>query len=534
MEEIKREHFDNYFLSDSLLSKLSIESDKDPTQLFEVHYLKGKLNMHHGFFEDAELAFKKAISIAIEMNDLKRISKGKMRLADNYMDRNKFDLSIETSLEAIDAAKDRGDSALLANAYGNLAENYRVGGLAKMSVSYNQKALDLLNALKDSSYIIRIYNNFSIVIGKLGENERAIDSLEKALSIIPEKDMFGKAKINSSIAYCYRNMGNFKLALSYNKKSLSIKQTIHDSHGIGYSLGAIGRSYLGLGKIDSGLYYIRLSLDTARKYRNLHRIKDAINYLSDAYREDGQYKKAIEYLDSTMLYDDSIYSESITSQVGLYQQKYDVTQKEKMIHDLEDRQQLEATQRSYMQLGLLSLGLLLVSVLSIFLLVMKKRKQERRIIELKLSQVNREVERNQEELNRFAEDLIQKNSLVKKLNEQLIQKESELSKVDQRKSDDILALTETKILTDDDWKKFKQLFERVHPGFFEQLLSSKISYTKGERRLIALMKLNLNIPEISDMLGISSESVSKSRFRLKRKLQLNEEDDLDQYIHGSF
>ncbi|HEY8938181.1 MAG TPA: hypothetical protein VIM65_23325, partial [Cyclobacteriaceae bacterium] len=49
-------------------------------------------------------------------------------------------------------------------------------------------------------------------------------------------------------------------------------------------------------------------------------------------------------------------------------------------------------------------------------------------------------------------------------------------------------------------------------------------------RLSALIKLNLSIKEMASMLGISPESVKKSRYRLKRKLGLTENDVLEEFI----
>jgi DNA-directed RNA polymerase specialized sigma subunit len=79
-------------------------------------------------------------------------------------------------------------------------------------------------------------------------------------------------------------------------------------------------------------------------------------------------------------------------------------------------------------------------------------------------------------------------------------------------------LLRSTILTDADWRNFRQKFERVHPGFFEKISREVPDATEAERRLAALTRLELSNAEIAAMLGISPESVVKTRYRLRKKL----------------
>ena len=94
----------------------------------------------------------------------------------------------------------------------------------------------------------------------------------------------------------------------------------------------------------------------------------------------------------------------------------------------------------------------------------------------------------------------------------------------------ISELSSFKILTDDDWKNFKYLFEQVHQGFFFNLKNEIPGITNSEMRLSALIKLNLNSHEIAQMIGISSESVKKTRQRLRQKMELKPSESLEDRI----
>jgi hypothetical protein len=119
--------------------------------------------------------------------------------------------------------------------------------------------------------------------------------------------------------------------------------------------------------------------------------------------------------------------------------------------------------------------------------------------------------------------------MIQKVNDELTALQSSLSKEDIhiRKFNEVLSL---QILTEDDWKSFKLAFESVHPGFFSKLQYHYPDITVSELRLAALIKLKLSLKESAAMLGISAESVKKSRYRLKKKLEVPDSENVDDFI----
>ena len=163
-------------------------------------------------------------------------------------------------------------------------------------------------------------------------------------------------------------------------------------------------------------------------------------------------------------------------------------------------------------------------------MLFKRKEQANNMIELDFQNSQKENERNKAELIHFAKDLMLKNKQLIHLSKQLEENKLELEKLEAKKSERIDKLSDIKILTKEDWTRFKNLFDKVYPHFFEKLNRSEYNFTKGEKRLMALTKLNMDTQELADTLGISAESVTKSRFRLKKKLNLTS-GDLDHFIH---
>lgn len=78
------------------------------------------------------------------------------------------------------------------------------------------------------------------------------------------------------------------------------------------------------------------------------------------------------------------------------------------------------------------------------------------------------------------------------------------------------------ILTEKDWQQFRGIFEQVYPGFSYRLKTTYPELSPAEARFLYLMKLDLSSREMAAMLGISVEAIHKLRYRLRKKLNMEE------------
>jgi FixJ family two-component response regulator len=83
---------------------------------------------------------------------------------------------------------------------------------------------------------------------------------------------------------------------------------------------------------------------------------------------------------------------------------------------------------------------------------------------------------------------------------------------------------------DKDWENFKIHFEQVHNNFFDHLKSKFPDLNSNDLKLCALLKLNLDTKQIATVMDISPESVKVARSRLRKKLQLEQSENLSSFI----
>jgi len=81
-------------------------------------------------------------------------------------------------------------------------------------------------------------------------------------------------------------------------------------------------------------------------------------------------------------------------------------------------------------------------------------------------------------------------------------------------------------------KEFYMQIEEIHKDFHLKLKTSFPDLTNLEKRLAGLLRLNLSTKEISTLLNISPKSVEVARYRLKKKMNLDKDKTLNNFINN--
>lgn len=82
----------------------------------------------------------------------------------------------------------------------------------------------------------------------------------------------------------------------------------------------------------------------------------------------------------------------------------------------------------------------------------------------------------------------------------------------------------------EDWKLFEDNFNDVHDEFFKRLKNINASITPSELRLAACLRMNLATKEMAPALGISVRGVEIKRYRLRKKLDIGNDTNLNEYM----
>ncbi|MDZ4786047.1 MAG: hypothetical protein SGJ02_08220 [bacterium] len=85
---------------------------------------------------------------------------------------------------------------------------------------------------------------------------------------------------------------------------------------------------------------------------------------------------------------------------------------------------------------------------------------------------------------------------------------------------------------DEEWEPFATHFDKVHADFLARLRDRYPQLTPRDHKLCAFLRMNLSSKEIAPLLYISVRDVEISRCGLRKKLDLDDEANLTDFLLG--
>lgn len=393
----------------------------------------------------------------------------------------------------------------------------------------------------------------------------------------PGQDFWVHEQLANATGLVYFEFGKSDSALYYYTKTLDIANTYKDIAWIGIASGNIADIYLKQKDYDKAYeyfykYYVickdrhayGISGNTAGALTSLAEINIIRNNTALALQQlneadtliehegkDQYYRKAALYQAFAKLYNSKgDYSNAYRYLLMAKEVSDSMARKENALRYVNVQQQLE-TEKHMAQVGLLEaqkqaekekqyfylVGLIALSAIG-FLIYNRYRLKVQKDIEIKDNQarlLQSEKQRTEDELKnaqsllqQYVKSIAQKNQLIEEVTEQLnVVGEQTATPI---RTEYMQQLAEATLLTDKDWIEFKELFNKVHKGFFIKLKEKSPDLTESDMRLLALTKLNISTRQMAQMLGISPSSVHTARYRLRKKMSLPEEAQLEEIV----
>jgi DNA-binding CsgD family transcriptional regulator len=168
----------------------------------------------------------------------------------------------------------------------------------------------------------------------------------------------------------------------------------------------------------------------------------------------------------------------------------------------------------------------------------EKLQAEQEIMNLKNEKLEIEVERNKTELEgrtrelaAIAMQITYKNELLNQLKHKLAKVSQKINHDETRKQmADMVQKLEEEQAHEEDWHLFEQHFDRVHENFLKRIKEIHPGLTPKDLKICAYLRMNLSSKEIAPLLNISVRGVEISRYRLRKKLSLERDDNLIEYL----
>jgi len=132
----------------------------------------------------------------------------------------------------------------------------------------------------------------------------------------------------------------------------------------------------------------------------------------------------------------------------------------------------------------------------------------------------------QQEVTNYVLQLTQKNSFLVKIREDL----TAFSEKAQATGLQAVIASIDFNMENDTWTELNKMVSSVEPGFLDRLISGYPDLTAYDIRFCSLVRLKLSTKEMAQLLNISGDSITKSRYRLKKKMMPDSDVTFEQII----
>lgn len=154
---------------------------------------------------------------------------------------------------------------------------------------------------------------------------------------------------------------------------------------------------------------------------------------------------------------------------------------------------------------------------------LKELEITQKIIKLNNDKLRSDIESKNKELASSTMNMIKKNEFLNTI-------KKELQDDNNKSTNQVIKIIDKNLNNTDDWKMFQEAFNNADKKFLKKLKSKHEDLTPNDLRLCAYLRLNLSSKEIAPLLNISPRSVEVKRYRLRKKLNLEHDTNLTNYI----
>jgi DNA-binding CsgD family transcriptional regulator len=371
-----------------------------------------------------------------------------------------------------------------------LGAAYKKLGLCDSTVYYYQKILDTLRADPDTEFMQILWTGIA----------------------------------RGNIGHCMALKKNYSAAIPLINEYIQNSTQVKDWTNVSMATNFLGNTYYNQKQYGQALEAWQQSFYYSDKANPTDHLLEATKGIADIYKLSGRADSAFHYYDLYHAYADTL--DRLLAESKLSAMNARIASDNLQEH-LEESQAALNRSKNILHLTIASIILLIVILWLVYNRFRLKNRHKLEMIERKNELAEQGIDNAKKQIAGFMDHIMEKNNLIESMEKQLRDtKESQENKITMER------LSQYILVSEEEWEKFRTEFSNAYPLFFPQLRQRLPQITPAEERLSALIYLGINNYQMAKMLGIERESVFRARRRLRQRLNLPNDVDLDDYLHN--
>jgi tetratricopeptide (TPR) repeat protein len=493
--------------------------------------------------DSAKVYYARARDLFGKTDSLFKYAQNTMRLGNIYLAQNDHIESLKLYQESSTISQENNFTSLIPHLYNNIGLVYKQIEEYDDAKNNFQKAYTLFLENNDESNSVYPLYNIALIESTIGNDEKAIDGYLNLTSFhLKTENWVTLASVYNSISEIYLKNGDFERAKEYLQMALNAMEDKSDSFNTGPSSFYVASIYTNAAE----LYFKNGENNLAKKYaqwaiklskENSYKINvfKSAKILAEIYDKEKQIDSSLQYHKIYIDYNNQYRDEYDVKQLTKLkmQNEFDEILKQNEIERI--YQEVEYKNRELKFIGVTGFAVLLAVILVLLYFIQRNRnaklklKEENLVLEKK--KLNQDLEYKKKELVSNMMYLMEKNEFITTISKKLIELKPDAKKDNkdliQQIINEIRLNSSTQM-----WEEFEMRFKEVHKDFYNGLHNAHPDLTLNEVKICAFLRLNMSTKEISAITHQSVKSINMARFRLRKKLDIDRDENLIAYLNS--
>ena len=285
-------------VSNSIPKNIILE--RNDTLQIQSHLQKG-LEFYYKKSDTSYYYFNKALQLSRLSKNVKYQAITSMYIADLHEENEKYKESLELYLHSIDLYKSINDECGIAKAYTKIGDSFGYLNSLDKTIEYYYKALDIFIKNNDMPGMALIYEDFGDLNYEHKNYIKAHKYYIKAVEIYEDiNDVDSLIRLYINIGNAIADSGRINDGILYYYKAIKMSQEIDDTEGVAICYLNIGDCYLTSGNYDQALHFFNKSFELSQTYNDIYILPPLYVNIAEVYLKQKKYKQTIEYANKSL------------------------------------------------------------------------------------------------------------------------------------------------------------------------------------------------------------------------------------------
>lgn len=487
-----------------------IDIDDSVGVVIALHNI-GVVNFYRGEYDEVARYYRSSLKLAERLENERFINVNLLNLGLLFSAQKDYQKAKQYIRKALINFRSSGEKAGEANAMVHLASAYFNDGQMDSSLAMNKEAL-------------RLYT-------EVGSENGISQALSHIADIMVEYQKYSEAK-------------------TYFEQAITLRRKNQDQYGMAISFTGLANAWYGMGNIGIAKLYYDSALTLSKQIGTIWQTAEVYQSIAHFHSKQGNYKEAYQALEEFTLLKDSLFNREKMEVAKELAAQYEMDKANEEIEQQKSKNKI--LKRSNTLFTFLLMAIVVIFILVIWQAISRyKRTRIKHQQEIELADKNRQLAETKQQI--MASELEKSKLEQEKIKDELDFKKRELTQIalhinqqnefleslkqnlmELKDNPEVKSLErnlDAQLNIDKQREDFELNIDLINQDFYRTLSLKFPQLTENEKKLCAMLRLNLSSKEIASIQNISPKSVDMNRYRMRKKLNLDPEADLVKYLN---